>query len=154
MTKTEFLTRLGAELKARKVSDMEDILGEYSRHFDYKLADGYSEEEIAARLGSPEELAAQFEPYAPAKSAKRARLDAAIFAMAKLRPAKAIFTACRQMAAESAIGMSTSTAKRLQSAIAWPLVKMSTTRTMWNGGRRMKSVPNAISAMTLASTRR
>lgn len=70
MTKTEFLTRLGAELKARKVADMDDILGEYSRHFDYKLADGYSEEEIAARLGSPEELAAQFESEAPEKSAK------------------------------------------------------------------------------------
>lgn len=70
MTKTEFLTRLGAELKARKVADMDDILGEYSRHFDYKLADGYSEEEIAARLGSPEELAAQFESEAPDKSEK------------------------------------------------------------------------------------
>lgn len=70
MTKTGFLTRLGAELKARKVADMDDILGEYSRHFDYKLADGYSEEEIAARLGSPEELAAQFESEAPEKSAK------------------------------------------------------------------------------------
>lgn len=70
MTKTEFLTRLGAELKARKVADMDDILGEYSRHFDYKLADGYSEEEIAARLGSPEELAAQFESEAPEKSEK------------------------------------------------------------------------------------
>lgn len=42
MTKTEFLTRLGAELKDRKVADMDDILGECSRHFDYKLADGYS----------------------------------------------------------------------------------------------------------------
>lgn len=70
MTKTEFLTRLGAELKARKVADRDDILGEYSRHFDYKLADGYSEEEIAARLGSPEELAAQFESEAPEKSEK------------------------------------------------------------------------------------
>lgn len=71
MTKTEFLTRLGAELKARKVAEMDDILGEYSRHFDYKLNDGYSEEEIAARLGSPEELAAQFEPEAPEKGSKR-----------------------------------------------------------------------------------
>ena len=78
MTKTEFLTRLGAELKSRHVSDMDDVLGEYSRHFDYKLADGYSEEEIAARLGSPEELAAQFETEAPLKSAKRGGARSAV----------------------------------------------------------------------------
>lgn len=72
MTKNEFLSRLEAELEARRVPEPEDILGEYRRHFEYKMADGYSEEEIAARLGPPEELAAQFEPAAPAKSAKRA----------------------------------------------------------------------------------
>lgn len=72
MTKNEFLSRLEAELEARCVPEPEDILGEYRRHFEYKMADGYSEEEIAARLGPPEELAAQFEPAAPAKSAKRA----------------------------------------------------------------------------------
>ena len=37
-------------------------MAEYRRHFEYKLADGYSEEETAARLGDPAELAAQFEP--------------------------------------------------------------------------------------------
>lgn len=33
---------------------------EYEQHFAFKLADGYSEEEIAARLGDPAALAAQF----------------------------------------------------------------------------------------------
>ncbi len=33
---------------------------EYEQHFAFKLADGYSEEEIAARLGDPVALAAQF----------------------------------------------------------------------------------------------
>ena len=37
------------------------MLEECEQHFAFKLADGYSEEEIAARLGSPAELAAQFE---------------------------------------------------------------------------------------------
>lgn len=72
MTENEFLSRLEAELEARRVPEPEDILGEYRRHFEYKMADGYSEEEIAARLGPPEELAAQFEPETPAKRAKRA----------------------------------------------------------------------------------
>ena len=51
MTKNEFLSRLEAELEARRVPEPEDILGEYRRHFEYKLADGYSEEEIARPPG-------------------------------------------------------------------------------------------------------
>ena len=62
MTRDEFMGRLERELLARKVPEPEDILSEYRRHFEYKLADGYSEEETAVRLGDPAELAAQFEP--------------------------------------------------------------------------------------------
>lgn len=61
MTKNEYLSRLGNELKRNNVADAEDILGEYEQHFAFKLADGYSEEEIAAKLGSPHAIAAQFE---------------------------------------------------------------------------------------------
>ena len=39
----------------------------HDEYFDFKLADGYSEQEIAARLGDPVKLAAQFEPAAPGK---------------------------------------------------------------------------------------
>lgn len=60
MTKHEFMTRLTNELHKRNVADAADIAEEYEQHFAFKLADGYSEEEIAARLGAPEELAAQF----------------------------------------------------------------------------------------------
>ena len=41
---------------------------EYEQHFAFKLADGYSEEEIAAKLGSPKDLAAQFDPASQKKS--------------------------------------------------------------------------------------
>lgn len=61
MTKNEFMTRLTSELHRRNVADSADVAEEYEQHFAFKLADGYSEEEIAARLGVPEELAAQFE---------------------------------------------------------------------------------------------
>lgn len=61
MTKHDFLTKLAAELKKRNVADSDDILAEYEQHFSFKLADGYAEEEIAAKLGAPEALAAQFE---------------------------------------------------------------------------------------------
>ena len=36
------------------------MTAEYEQHFAFKLADGYSEEESAARLGDPAALAAQF----------------------------------------------------------------------------------------------
>lgn len=70
MTRNEFMTRLENELRKRNVLDPEDVTQEYEQHFAFKLADGYAEEEIAAKLGSPEALAAQFEP-APQPGAER-----------------------------------------------------------------------------------
>ncbi len=60
MTRNEFMTRLSAELRRNHVADAAEIEEEYDQHFAFKLADGYSEEEIAAKLGAPEALAAQF----------------------------------------------------------------------------------------------
>ncbi|MCL2368236.1 MAG: DUF1700 domain-containing protein [Oscillospiraceae bacterium] len=61
MTKLEYLAALEKALKAKGVGDCADIMEEYAAHFDLKTADGYGEEEIAARLGAPKEIAAQFE---------------------------------------------------------------------------------------------
>lgn len=69
MTKLEFMNKLASELHKRNIADTADVLEEYEQHFTFKLAGGYSEEEISARLGSPADLAAQFES-AP-QSAKR-----------------------------------------------------------------------------------
>lgn len=62
MTKFEFLERLEKELKQNNVPDVMDIVGEYEQHFAFKLADGFAEEEIAAKLGDPAGIAAQFDP--------------------------------------------------------------------------------------------
>ena len=59
--KSEFLLQLKNELK-NNISDTDDILSEYEQHFAFKCADGFSEEEIAAKLGDPAELASQFTP--------------------------------------------------------------------------------------------
>lgn len=61
MTKNEYLAQLMNELKKNDVADAADIVGEYEQHFAFKLADGYSEDEISTKLGDPTELAAQFE---------------------------------------------------------------------------------------------
>ncbi len=60
MTKTDYLSRLKVELKRNNVAELEDIIEEYEQHFAFKLADGFSEEEVSAKLGSPENIAAQF----------------------------------------------------------------------------------------------
>ncbi|MEA4888998.1 MAG: DUF1700 domain-containing protein [Clostridiaceae bacterium] len=60
MTKNEYLSQLRFELNRNKITESEDIIGEYEQHFAFKLADGFTEEEIAAKLGSPVTIAAQF----------------------------------------------------------------------------------------------
>lgn len=66
MKRNEFISQLTSELNKRSIADTAEIATEYDQHFAFKLADGFSEEEIAAKLGSPAELAAQFE-ISPAK---------------------------------------------------------------------------------------
>lgn len=61
MNKQEFLSKLEKSLKVNNIDERKDIISEYEEHFCFKLADGYSEEEIAAKLGNPEVLAKQFE---------------------------------------------------------------------------------------------
>ena len=53
MKKSEFMDRLAQELQKKNIADAEEILQEYEEHFAMKMADGYIEEEIAARLGTP-----------------------------------------------------------------------------------------------------
>jgi uncharacterized membrane protein len=62
MTKENFMKELTELLKARGVSDIDEIAAEYGEHFTRKLADGFTEEEISAKLGSPKEIALQFVP--------------------------------------------------------------------------------------------
>lgn len=61
MTKHEYLSQLLKELKKNRVPDAEEIIIEYEQHFAFKLADGFTEEAVAAKLGDPSLLALQFE---------------------------------------------------------------------------------------------
>lgn len=60
MTKQQFIEKLEIELKHNNILDTPDILEEYEQRFAFKLADGYSEEEISAKLGDPKIIAAQY----------------------------------------------------------------------------------------------
>lgn len=77
MTKQQFIEKLETELKRNNVSDTSDIIEEYEQHFAFKLADGYSEEEISAKLGEPKSIAEQYD----AKSFERKRGIKAIAVM-------------------------------------------------------------------------
>ena len=85
MTKNEFIRRLTEARRRQNVADADDVIAEYQQHFAFKLADGYSEEEIAARLGDPAALAAQFaQSGAPEKKSARKPLLAAGLGLADL----------------------------------------------------------------------
>ena len=60
MNKQAYLIELEGLLSEKDVNDVDEIIAEYDEHFSRKLADGFSEEEIAKRLGSPKDVAAQF----------------------------------------------------------------------------------------------
>lgn len=60
MNRQSYLNELRNHLKSHDVEDIDEILDEYDEHFTRKMADGYTEEEIAAKLGRPDEIAAQF----------------------------------------------------------------------------------------------
>jgi uncharacterized membrane protein len=60
MTKQDYLNELRAELNKNAVADAEDIVSEFEQHFLFKLADGFTEEAIASKLGAPAQIAAQF----------------------------------------------------------------------------------------------
>lgn len=60
MNKEQYLSILRKELHVNKVGDIEEIIAEYEDHFAHKMSDGYSEEEIAAKLVKPAVIAKQF----------------------------------------------------------------------------------------------
>jgi len=61
VNRIEFIAILTGTLKERKVKDVDEIVAEYEQHFQYKISDGYSEEEVAFRLGDPKSIAQQFD---------------------------------------------------------------------------------------------
>lgn len=77
MRRNEFIETLKENLERNGVRDTGDIIEEYEEHFTFKLADGYSEEEIAAKLGDPKAIAAQYAP-SPAESKKKNKALVAI----------------------------------------------------------------------------
>jgi len=57
MTKSEFLGTLRRRLAGMRVREIDDVIGDYTTHFDEGAAAGRSEEEIAAALGDPMRIA-------------------------------------------------------------------------------------------------
>ena len=60
MTKKEYLDKLTKELGSMSYNDVKEILSDIENHFDESIMAGKTEEEAAAQLGDPSELAADF----------------------------------------------------------------------------------------------
>ena len=60
MNKNQYLEELRKELMANNVTDIEDIISEYEQHFAFKQEEGSTEEEIARKLSSPNEIAKEY----------------------------------------------------------------------------------------------
>jgi len=57
MNKREYISSLRAQLVTLPAKDVEEILKEFEMHFDIGVSEGKAENEIAAKLGSPAEVA-------------------------------------------------------------------------------------------------
>jgi uncharacterized membrane protein len=55
MNKKIFIDELRKYLIANDIEDVAEITAEYEDHFMRKAADGYSEDEISAKLGNPKD---------------------------------------------------------------------------------------------------
>lgn len=62
MTRNEFINTLRDELKNNNINEIEDIIAEYQEHFDFKLEEGKTEEEIASKFSAPKDIAKEYTP--------------------------------------------------------------------------------------------
>lgn len=60
MNKVKFIKLMDKELHLLKKSERDEILAEFEEHFRTGMENGKSEEEVAAELGKPSELAVQY----------------------------------------------------------------------------------------------
>ncbi|WP_163249380.1 DUF1700 domain-containing protein [Clostridium niameyense] len=60
-SKGKYLDAMQYELSKNNVTDIEDIIDQFKEHFDLKMLDGYTEQEIIKQLLNPKELALQYE---------------------------------------------------------------------------------------------
>lgn len=65
MTRTEYINKLREQLQCFSADMREEILEDYSRHFDEGLANGKSEDEIIAELGSIEDMVEELKQNQP-----------------------------------------------------------------------------------------
>lgn len=63
MDKKTYLSILKDELKKAGVTEIDEILNEYQIHFEIKLQEGYTEEEIANKLVHPKYIAQEYKEF-------------------------------------------------------------------------------------------
>ncbi|MCK5731563.1 MAG: DUF1700 domain-containing protein [Tenericutes bacterium] len=57
MNKKDFFKELKKELENNNISEIEDIIRDFEEHFEPKLEEGKTEEEITRKIGNPQDIA-------------------------------------------------------------------------------------------------
>ncbi|MGH8141485.1 MAG: DUF1700 domain-containing protein [Steroidobacteraceae bacterium] len=78
MTKSEFLSQLRRALSGLAPQEVDDIIADYSAHFDEALAAGRSEQQVAHALGDPARLARELRAEAGLRRWETQRTPAAL----------------------------------------------------------------------------
>lgn len=71
MNKKDFFKELKKELEIRNVSEIEDILSDFEEHFEYKLEEGKTEEEITRKIGNPLDIANDYANHSSDKEGSK-----------------------------------------------------------------------------------
>lgn len=60
MNKQEFMQVLKKELEQNNVADIDEILSDFAEHFEYKLEEGKTEEDVVRKIGNPVDIAKDY----------------------------------------------------------------------------------------------
>jgi len=78
MTRTEFIAQLRRALAGMAPKEIDDIVADYSAHFDEGVAAGRSEQDVASALGDPQRLARELRAEAGLRRWETQRRPAAL----------------------------------------------------------------------------
>jgi uncharacterized membrane protein len=78
MTRAEFIAQLRRALAGMAPKEIDDIVADYSAHFDERVAAGRSEQDVASALGDPQRLARELRAEAGLRRWETQRTPAAL----------------------------------------------------------------------------
>lgn len=60
MNKNEFIRELRKQLEKENISDIDEIINDFEEHFEFRMEEGKTEEEIVKKIGNPKDIAIDY----------------------------------------------------------------------------------------------